>query len=184
MCESDFFKRLELYYPRPRRPFPRMVDYILVMGMKTFWYGTSVGFFFVVMTRYGTNGTVSRPMAWEKTTNVEDITSLHTTPYHMSYLPMSSLTHIIPCPVSDSCDTRVHVTQTLPILILRITVTEKSPFVYYESIRWEVKRRPIYECRCDERLETKVGGSTRLEYTGFLVTQDSSPRPTQCMWVT
>jgi len=29
--------------------------------------------------------------------------------------------------------------------------------VYYESMKREVKIRPIYECRCDERLKTKVG---------------------------
>ena len=33
--------------------------------------------------------------------------------------------------------------------------------VYYESIKRELKTRPIYECRCDERL-TKAEGSTRL----------------------
>jgi len=38
----------------------------------------------------------------------------------------------------------------------------------YESIKCELKRRPIYECRCDERLKTKAEGSTRLEYTGLL----------------
>jgi hypothetical protein len=31
----------------------------------------------------------------------------------------------------------------------------------------ELKTRPIYECRCDERLQTKVEESTRLEYTGL-----------------
>jgi hypothetical protein len=31
----------------------------------------------------------------------------------------------------------------------------------------ELNRRLIYECRCDERLKTKVEGSTRLAYTGF-----------------
>jgi hypothetical protein len=41
-------------------------------------------------------------------------------------------------------------------------------FVYYESIKREVKRRPIYECRYDERLKTKTEESTRLGYTGFL----------------
>jgi hypothetical protein len=30
------------------------------------------------------------------------------------------------------------------------------------------KRRPIYECRCDERLKTKSEGSIRLVYTGLL----------------
>jgi len=28
--------------------------------------------------------------------------------------------------------------------------------VYYQSIKREVKRRPVYECRCDERLQSKV----------------------------
>ncbi len=32
----------------------------------------------------------------------------------------------------------------------------------------EVQTRPIYECRCDERLKTKTEESTRLTYTGFL----------------
>jgi hypothetical protein len=40
--------------------------------------------------------------------------------------------------------------------------------VYYESIKGELQRRPIYECRCDARLKTKTDGSTRLTYTGFL----------------
>ena len=34
--------------------------------------------------------------------------------------------------------------------------------VYYESRKREVKTRPIYECRCDERLKTKSEKSTRL----------------------
>jgi hypothetical protein len=33
----------------------------------------------------------------------------------------------------------------------------------------EIKTRPIYECRCDERLKTKAEESTLLTYTGFLV---------------
>jgi hypothetical protein len=32
----------------------------------------------------------------------------------------------------------------------------------------ELKTRPIYECRCDERLKTKTEESTRLAYTGLL----------------
>ena len=32
----------------------------------------------------------------------------------------------------------------------------------------ELKTRPIYECRCDERLKTKAEESTRLTYTGLL----------------
>jgi hypothetical protein len=41
--------------------------------------------------------------------------------------------------------------------------------VYYESINRELKTRPIYECRCDERLKTKAEESTLLAYTGLLV---------------
>ena len=49
----------------------------------------------------------------------------------------------------------------------RVTVTHRV-FVYYESIKRELKRRPIYECRCDARLKTKAKEFTRLSYTGFL----------------
>ena len=38
-------------------------------------------------------------------------------------------------------------------------------FVYYESIKRELKIRGIYECRCDERLQTKTKRFTRLPYT-------------------
>ena len=37
--------------------------------------------------------------------------------------------------------------------------------VYYESIKRELKTKPIYEFRCDERLKTKVEESTRLACT-------------------
>ena len=40
-------------------------------------------------------------------------------------------------------------------------------FVYYESRKRELKTRPTYECRCDERLKTKSDKSTRLAYTGL-----------------
>jgi hypothetical protein len=43
-----------------------------------------------------------------------------------------------------------------------------SLVVYYESMKRELKTRPIYECRYDERLKTKGEESTRLTYTGFL----------------
>ncbi len=36
--------------------------------------------------------------------------------------------------------------------------------VYYETIKRDLKRRLIYECRCDERLKAKAEGSARLEY--------------------
>ena len=41
--------------------------------------------------------------------------------------------------------------------------------VYYESIKRELKRRLIYEYRCDERLKTKNEESTRLTHTGLVV---------------
>jgi hypothetical protein len=49
-----------------------------------------------------------------------------------------------------------------------IDIQEKKNFVYYESIRRDLKRRPMYECRCDEKLEIKSEGSIHLTYTGFL----------------
>ena len=42
-------------------------------------------------------------------------------------------------------------------------------FVYYESIKRELKIRGIYECRCDERLQTKTKEFTRLPYTGLVL---------------
>ena len=39
--------------------------------------------------------------------------------------------------------------------------------VYYESIKRELKIKPIYGCRCDERLKTKSEESTRLASTGL-----------------
>ncbi len=47
--------------------------------------------------------------------------------------------------------------------------TTKSILVYYESIKRELKRRLIYEYRCDERLKTKNEESTRLTDTGLVV---------------
>jgi hypothetical protein len=41
--------------------------------------------------------------------------------------------------------------------------------VYYESIKRELKRRLIYEYRCDERIKTKKEESTRLTDTGLVV---------------
>ncbi len=38
---------------------------------------------------------------------------------------------------------------------------------YYETIKRELNRRPIYEYRCDERLKAKAEGSTRVTYTGL-----------------
>ena len=41
--------------------------------------------------------------------------------------------------------------------------------VYYESIKREPKIKGIYECRCDERLQTKTKKFTRLPYTGLVL---------------
>jgi hypothetical protein len=37
-----------------------------------------------------------------------------------------------------------------------------------KSIKQELKTRPIYDCRCDERLEPKNDESTCLTYTGLI----------------
>ena len=42
------------------------------------------------------------------------------------------------------------------------------PFVRYSVVTASViekETKPIYECRCDERLKTRVEESTRLGYT-------------------
>jgi hypothetical protein len=43
----------------------------------------------------------------------------------------------------------------------------KRILLYNESIKRELKTRPINECRCDQRLKTKVEESTHLVYTGL-----------------
>jgi hypothetical protein len=48
------------------------------------------------------------------------------------------------------------------------SVMGECVFVYNESIKGELKISPICECRCDERLQTKVKEFTRLGYTGLL----------------
>ena len=39
--------------------------------------------------------------------------------------------------------------------------------VSYESIKRELNKRLIFECRCDARLKGKAEGSTLLAYTGW-----------------
>jgi hypothetical protein len=46
--------------------------------------------------------------------------------------------------------------------------TKPPKFVYYKWIKRELERRPIFDCRCDERSKTKAEGSTRLTYTGLV----------------
>jgi hypothetical protein len=47
--------------------------------------------------------------------------------------------------------------------------TQSGLFVYYESIKREPKIKSIYECRCDERLQTKTKKFTHLPYTGLVL---------------
>jgi hypothetical protein len=41
-------------------------------------------------------------------------------------------------------------------------------FPGHTCIKRELKIKPIYECRCDERLKTKDEESTRLSHTGLI----------------
>ena len=51
-----------------------------------------------------------------------------------------------------------------------------SMFVYYESIKRELKIRCIYECRCDERLQSKTKEFTLLTYTGLVMHTTGIPK--------
>jgi hypothetical protein len=53
------------------------------------------------------------------------------------------------------------------IILLEVFVSDSLLFVYYESIKRKLKIKPIYECRCDGRIQTKR--FTRLSYTGLVV---------------
>jgi hypothetical protein len=55
------------------------------------------------------------------------------------------------------------------IFVYYETIKRESFVVYYESIKRETKIRGIYECRCDERLQTKTKEFTRLPYTGLVL---------------
>jgi hypothetical protein len=48
----------------------------------------------------------------------------------------------------------------------------KRIVAYYESIKRELKRRLIFEYRCDARRNTKNEESTRLADTGLVVEQE------------
>jgi hypothetical protein len=52
-------------------------------------------------------------------------------------------------------------------LFLRERSTSSAKFVYYESMKRKLKRKPIYECRWNGRLQTKR--FTRLSHTGLVV---------------
>jgi hypothetical protein len=48
---------------------------------------------------------------------------------------------------------------------LAFSVSDSLCTFSYESIKRDLKTKLIYECRCDERLKTKVEESRRLTYT-------------------
>jgi hypothetical protein len=70
----------------------------------------------------------------------------------------------------DNPDETYHRTVVLYHSYSRVVLSadDLCTLVYYESMKREVKSRPIYEGRCDERLKTKGEESTFLVYTGFL----------------
>ena len=49
----------------------------------------------------------------------------------------------------------------------KVHMFHQAFFVYYESMKRKLKIKPIYECRCDGRLQTKR--FTRLSHTGLVV---------------
>ena len=57
-------------------------------------------------------------------------------------------------------------TRTPHLLLL---LCNNKEVVYYEWIKREPKIRGIYECRCDERLQTKTKKFTLLPYTGLVL---------------
>ncbi len=50
----------------------------------------------------------------------------------------------------------LRVSHTLGLLGWGLVVRKKQMVVYYESIKRELKIKSTYECRCDERLQTKT----------------------------
>ena len=56
-------------------------------------------------------------------------------------------------------------TRLIDEMFASVMVSTVLEVVYYESIKRELKIRGIYECRCDERLQTKTKKFTRLPYT-------------------
>jgi hypothetical protein len=52
-------------------------------------------------------------------------------------------------------------------VIRKVSLSMSGLFVYYESMKRKLKTKPIYECRCNGRLQTKR--FTRLSHTGLVV---------------
>jgi hypothetical protein len=60
--------------------------------------------------------------------------------------------------------------------ILDLSCEENDCFVYDESINQELKRRPIYECRCDERPKTIAEGFTRSTHIHWVTRGTVTPK--------
>ncbi len=60
-------------------------------------------------------------------------------------------------------------TPSLIALTELLKLQKNGQFVFYESIKREPKIKSIYECQCDERLQTKTKKFTRLPYTGLVL---------------
>jgi hypothetical protein len=62
--------------------------------------------------------------------------------------------------------------KAVDIGIVKASVKDKNYiwYVYYESLKREIKTKTIYGCRCDERLKTNVEESTRLACTRGIYT--------------
>ena len=57
----------------------------------------------------------------------------------------------------------------MPHWIIVVYYESIKTVVYYETRKREPKIRGIYECRCDERLQTRTREFTRLTYTGLVL---------------
>ena len=65
------------------------------------------------------------------------------------------------------------------------TGTPTPKFVYYEVIKKELNRRLMYECRCDERLKSKVEGSIVLCFfleCAFIITDTTKVSRKEGKW--
>jgi hypothetical protein len=61
--------------------------------------------------------------------------------------------------------------ETLQTYVSNTDGTDLGYFCYDESIKRELKTRPLYGCRCDERLKTKDEGSHAIaaEFYKFIM---------------
>jgi hypothetical protein len=93
---------------------------------------------------------------------------------HVTRLSIITVRHLQVLPVGKGDDWTPSVflpretrLKTKPEISTHLAYTWLLLFVYYETIKGELNRRLIYECRCDERLKTKPEEFTLLLYTGL-----------------